>query len=207
MERSPDIDTRKPVSRQHEAQYFGYYGYPYYWGGAGLWGMGAYPGSLTAQGRIEEDLKAHASQATPKPDDCHLRSSNAVIGHHINATDGDIGHLEDLLVDDHTWAIRHLIVNTSNWWGGQRVLIAPHSIKDVSWSEAKVSVDLTRQAVRDAPAYAPAAQVDRQSEPAISGHHGRPGRSTIKARQHRPPSSVHHAVGDDVDAGSREGSP
>ncbi len=170
VERSPDIDTRKPVSRQHEAQYFGYYGYPYYWGGAGLWGMGAYPGSLTAQGRIEEDLKAHASHATPKPDDCHLRSSNAVIGHHINATDGDIGHLEDLLVDDHTWAIRHVIVNTSNWWGGQRVLIAPHSIKDVSWSEAKVSVDLTRQAVKDAPAYASAAQVDRQSEPAISGH-------------------------------------
>jgi hypothetical protein len=207
VERSPDIDTRKPVSRQHEAQYFGYYGYPYYWGGAGLWGMGAYPGSLTAQGRIEEDLKAHASQATPKPDDCHLRSSNAVIGHHINATDGDIGHLEGLLVDDHTWAISHLIVNTSNWWGGQRVLIAPHSLKDVSWSEAKVSVDLTRQAVRDAPAYAPAAEVDRQSEPAISGHHGRPGRSTIKTRQHRPPSNVHHAVGDDVDAGSHEGSP
>ncbi len=206
VERSPDIDTRKPVSRQHEAQYFGYYGYPYYWGGAGLWGMGAYPGSLTAQGRIEADLKAHASHATPKPDDCHLRSSNAVIGHHINATDGDIGHLEDLLVDDHTWAIRHLIVNTSNWWGGQRVLIAPHSIKDVSWSEAKVSVDLTRQAVRDAPAYAPAVQVDRQSAPAISGHHGRPGRSTIKTRQHRPSGSVPHAVGDDVDAGSREGS-
>jgi hypothetical protein len=168
--------------------------------------MGAYPGSLTAQGRIEEDLKAHASHATPPRDDCHLRSSNAVIGHHIKATDGDIGHLEDLLVDDHTWAIRHLIVNTS-WWGRQRVLIAPHSIKDVSWSEAKVSVDLTRQAVRDAPAYAPAAQVDRQSEPAISGHHGRPGRSTTKTRQHRPPSSVHHAVGDDVDAGSHEGSP
>ena len=207
VERSPDIDTRKPVSRQHEAQYFGYYGYPYYWGGAGLWGMGAYPGSLTAQGRIEENVEAHASHAMPAPDDCHLRSSNAVIGHHINATDGDIGHLEDLLVDDHTWAIRHLIVNTSNWWGGQRVLIAPHSIKDVSWSEAKVSVDLTRQAVRDAPAYAPAAEVDRQSEPAISGHHGRPGRSTIKTRKHRPPSSVHHAVGDDVDAGSHEGRP
>ena len=162
VEHSPDIDTRKPVSRQHEAQYFGYYGYPYYWGGAGLWGMGAYPGSLTAQGRIEEDLKAHGTHATPTADDCHLRSSNAVIGHHITATDGDIGHLEDLLVDDHTWAIRHLIVATSNWWGGHRVLVAPQWIKDVSWSEAKVSVDLTRQAVKDAPPYDSAAQLDRQ---------------------------------------------
>ena len=65
-------------------------------------GHGRYPGSLTAQGRIEEDLKAHGTHATPTPDDCHLRSSNAVIGHHIKATDGDIGHLEDLLVDDYT---------------------------------------------------------------------------------------------------------
>jgi PRC-barrel domain protein len=97
MERSPDIDTTKPVSRQHEAQYFGYYGYPYYWVGAGLWGMGAYPGSLTVQGKIEEDLKAHANHVTAPRGDCHLRSGNAVIGHRINATDGDVGQLEDLL--------------------------------------------------------------------------------------------------------------
>jgi len=119
--------------------------------------MGAYPGSLTTQGRVEEDLKGHATHATPTPDDCHLRSSNAVIGHHIKATDGDIGHLEDLLVDDYTWAIRYLIVDTSNWWGGQHVLVAPDWIKDVSWPEAKVSVDLTRQAVKDAPPYDSAA--------------------------------------------------
>ena len=153
VERSPDIDTRKPVSRQHEAEYFRYYGYPYYWGGAGLWGMGGYPGSLTTQGRIKEDLKAHATHATSTTDDCHLRSSNAVIGYHIKATDGDIGHLEDLLVDDYTWAIRYLIVDTSNWWGGQHVLVAPDWITEVSWPEAKVSVDLTRQAVKAGPPY------------------------------------------------------
>ena len=165
--------------------------------------MGAYPGSLSAQGRIEEDLKVHATHATSRRDDCHLRSSNAVIGYHIKATDGDIGHLEDLLVDDHTWALRRLIVNTSNWWGGQRVLIAPHSIKDVSWSEAKVSVGLTCQAIKDAPAYTSAAQVDRESEPIISKHYRRPEHSTIKTRQHRPPSRVRHAVRD-IDAGSHK---
>jgi len=113
-----------------------------------------------------------ASLATSSRDECHLRSSNTVIGHHIEATDGDVGHVEDLLVDDHTWAIRHLIVNTSNWWGGQRVLIAPHSIKDVNWCEAKICVGLSRQAVKDAPAYISAAQVDRESEPINSEHYG-----------------------------------
>ena len=173
VEHSPDIDTRKPVSRQHESQYLGYYGYPNYWGGAGLWGMGAYPGSLTAQGRVEQDLREHGSLATPA--DFHLRSSNAVVGHHIRATDGDIGHLEDLLVDDDTWAIRYLVVNTSNWWGGRRVLVSPGWITDVSWPESSVSVDLTRQAVKDAPPYESAAKLDRQLERAIHEHSGRPG--------------------------------
>ena len=40
---SPNIDAHKPVSRQHEIQYLRYYGYPTYWGGANVWGMGAYP--------------------------------------------------------------------------------------------------------------------------------------------------------------------
>ena len=183
VEHSPDIDTKKPVSRQHEAEYFGYYGYPYYWGGAGLWGMGAYPGSLTTESRIEEKLKAEGAHATRTPDDCHLRSSNAVIGHHIEATDGDIGHLQDLLVDDYTWAIRYLIVDTSNWWGGHHVLVAPQWIVDVNWMEAKVSVDLTRQAVKDAPPYDSAAQLDRQREQEMYEHYGRPGYWTTKAHE------------------------
>jgi PRC-barrel domain protein len=184
VERSPDIDTRRPVSRQHEARYLRYYGYPNYWGGAGLWGMGAYPGSLTTQGRVEQHLKAHGSLASP--DDCHLRSTNAVIGHHIEAADGDIGHLEDLLIDDQTWAIRYLVVNTSNWWGGRRVLVPPEWITDVSWPETRISVDLTRQAVKDASPYESAARVDRQLEAMLLVH----GRA---AQGNRAPSTT---VGD-----------
>lgn len=176
VEGSPDIDTRKPVSRQHEAEYFRYYGYPYYWGGAD-------PASLTTEGRIEEDLKARGTHVTPTRDDFHLRSSNAVIGHYIKATDGDIGHLEDLLVDEYTWVIRYLIVDTSNWWSGYHVLVAPRWIKDVSWSNATVSVGLTRQAVKDAPPYDSAAQLDRQPEQGIDEYHGRPGYWTTKANE------------------------
>lgn len=125
VERSPDIDTRKPVSRQHEAVYFGYYGYPNYWGGSGVWGMGGYPGSLTIERRFEDERKARRAAAAKAGDDCHLRSGKAVTGYHVHATDGDIGHVADLLVDDHTWAIRYMIVDTSNWWGGHHVLVAP----------------------------------------------------------------------------------
>jgi hypothetical protein len=155
--------------------------------------LAAYPGGLTAQGRIEEHLKAQAD-APPVPDDCHLRGTNAVIGNHISATDGEIGHLQDLLVDDYSWAIRYLVVNTSNWWGGHRVLIAPGWIEDVSWSDAKVSVDLTRQAVKDATSYDSAVELDRQREQAVDEHGDRPGYWTLMASQGRPPSHRRDSV-------------
>jgi hypothetical protein len=190
VERSPDIDTREPVSRRRETEYLGYYGYPPYWGGAGLWGMGAYPGSLTTEGRFDEAVKARGTSAAHTPDDCHLRSCRAVTGYHIHARDGDIGHVKDLLVDDRTWAIRYLIVDTSNWWGGHDVLVAPQWIEAVSWRDAKVSVDLTRQAVKDAPPYDSAAQLDREQEQAMHEHYGRPAYWTTEASQDVPAPSA-----------------
>jgi hypothetical protein len=58
-------------------------------------------------------------------------------------------------LDDQTWAIRYLIVKTSNWWLGHKVLLAPQSIQDVSWLESKVLFNLTRQSIKEAPAYDP----------------------------------------------------
>ena len=88
-----------------------------------------------------------------RDDDPHLRSCKVVIGYHIEATDGDIGHIEGMLVDEETWRICHLIVNTSNWWLGHQVLIEPKLIKGVSWSAALVSLNVTRQTVKNAPIY------------------------------------------------------
>jgi len=182
VKNSPDIDTRKPVSRQHETEYLGYYGYPFYWGGAGLWGMGAYPGSLTTENAVQREMQARrrAESRLDNDDDSHLRSIKAVTGYHIQATDGEIGHVENMLLDDHTWAIRYLVVDTSNWWGGHHVLVAPQWIQRVSWADATVSVDLTRQAVKDAPPYDSAARLDRQQEMGVYEHYRRPGYWTTK---------------------------
>ena len=168
VEGSPDIDTQKPVSRQHEAHYSSYYGYPYYWGSEGLWGLGSYPGILPAA--VVAEAAASAPQSS---DDAHLRRCRELGGYHIQALDGDIGHVEDMLVDDRTWAIRYLTVDTSDWWGGHLVLISPHWVDEVSWSGSKVSVGLTRQAVQEAPPYDPSVPLDRALEEAIYRHYGR----------------------------------
>jgi sporulation protein YlmC with PRC-barrel domain len=172
---SPDIDTKQPVSRQHEAMYHRYFGYPFYWGGGGIWGMGAYPGSLTAEDAIEAEMMPTRSATIRMPADYHLRSCRDLVGHHIAASDGEIGHVQDLLVDDHTWAIRYLIVNTSQWWGEHQVLIAPPWIESVNSEDQKVKVLLSRDSVKGAPVYDPAAQLDREQEQAMYEHYGRPG--------------------------------
>ncbi len=198
---SPDIDTDKPVSRQHEMQYLGYYGYPYYWGGAGLWGAGAYPGSIltgVGYGAVDaefrhaqaQDAQAQAEDEQRQDDDPHLRSCKALMRYHIEATDGGMGHLQDLLVDEETWAIRYLIVDTSNWWLGHQVLIAPQWIQEISWPDATVSVNLTQQAVKEAPKYDSTVPLNREHEMALHAHHGRAGYWAAETRLESPRSAT-----------------
>ena len=108
-------------------------------------------------------------------DDPHLRSCNAVMKYHIQANDGEIGHVRGLLVDDETWAVRYLIVDTSNWWLGHQVLVAPQWILDVNWSRSHVSIDLSRKVLKDAPPYDVTSPLGRQQEVDLFEYYGRPG--------------------------------
>jgi len=182
---SPDIDTDKPVSRQNEQDYLGYYGYPYYWDGAGIWGSGLDPSAMApgfagyGVGRVERERELEAylrdERARHRNDDPHLRSCKAVTGYHIHATDGDIGHVSGFLVDDTTWAIRYLVIDTSNWWVGHKVLVAPAWIQGVHWSDQTVSVDLSRASIQAAPPYDAAGDWGRDQELRLYRHHGRSG--------------------------------
>jgi hypothetical protein len=176
---SPSINSDKPISRQYERGYLGYYGYPYYWGGMGLWGDQSYPSTRLSgmprppDGIYQGYLKSPSDGDTHA--DAHLRSCEAVKGYHLHAKDGDIGHVHGFLVDDSTWSIRYLIVTTSNWWTGHQVLLSPEWIRDVNWSESVVTVDLDRQAIKDAPAYDESEPPLRNTEAALYGHYGRQG--------------------------------
>lgn len=180
---SPDVDTDKPVSRQNEEQVLGHYGYPHYWGGAGLWGDGRHPQSMAPGHAHQEDDRAgrereleaglRDEKAHHRNDDPHLRSCNAILGYGIHATDGDIGHVAGFLVDDETWAIRFLIVDTSNWWIGHKVLIAPPWIQGVHWAERSVSVALDLESIRSAPAYDATVDWSNEQDLSLHRHYGR----------------------------------
>ncbi|MDA3923836.1 MAG: PRC-barrel domain-containing protein [Kiritimatiellae bacterium] len=66
-----------------------------------------------------------------------LRSMQKVRGYHIQGSDGEIGHVDDFIIDDETWAIRYLVVDTKNWWREKKVLVSPQWIERVSWDEAE----------------------------------------------------------------------
>lgn len=173
---SPDIDTHKPVSRQVEIDYSGYYGYPFYWGGSGLWGAYSRPQMVAVGYESDEpDTVAEDDANKYRDQDRHLRSANETVGYHIEAQDGEVGHLHGMLIDTDTLAIRYLIVNTSNWWLGHLVLIAPLWIKEVSWLNAKIYVDMTQQKIKDAPLYDPDVHVARELEGNTYRHYGRTG--------------------------------
>ena len=113
VEQSPSLATDQPVSRQQEEEYSRYYGYPYYWDGLGLWGAGMYP-RMAYLSAVDSTYGATATEAQPTSDP-HLRSAREVIGYEIQARDGDLGHVEDFIVDDESWVLRYMVVDTRNW--------------------------------------------------------------------------------------------
>jgi PRC-barrel domain len=167
IEKSPSLDSNKPVSRQFEEAYYGYYGYPTYWGGPFSWGPYPYP-------KRDREQRKESSQSK-KGWDLHLRSTGDATGHHIQALNGEVGHVEDFVIDDETWAIRYIVVDTHNWWPGKKVLVATQWIERVSWGERKVFVNLNRETIKESPAYTNESLLTRDYETRLYKHYDRKG--------------------------------
>ena len=103
-----------------------------------------------------------------------LRSVDEVIGYNIQATDGDIGHVEEFIVDDDTWIIRWFVVDTRNWLPGRKVLVAPDWVTRTSWGDRDVHVDVTRARIKDCPEYDPGLPINRRYEQQLYDYYGRP---------------------------------
>lgn len=164
---SPSLENDKPVSRQFEEAYYGYYDWPMYWGGPNMWGN--YPDIVPGREKWREYSEDE------KPWNPHLRSTQAVSGYNIQSTDGEIGHVEDFVIDDATWAIRYLIINTQNWWPGKKVLVATQWIERVSWSESKIVVNLSRELIKQSPEFTDQSLLSRDYEAGLHGHYSRQG--------------------------------
>jgi hypothetical protein len=168
---APDIDTDRPVSRQHEAEFNAYYGIAPYWTGPFLWGPYPYPGGLNVPPpSVLEEISARQGEIQ-RQGDSHLRSIEEVTGYVVGASDGEIGHVEDFLVDDGTWTVRQLVIDTRKWWPGRKVLVPPTVVDHVDWGERTVFVTVDRECVRGAPEYVPGQPIDATLEARLEAHY------------------------------------
>lgn len=149
IEDSPPIEADKPVSAQMERHYFEYYGWPYYWDGPFLWGPYPYPRTYAPPPVFDPP----ADVPRREKGDPHLRSVNAVRRYHIQALDQEFGHLEDFFFSDDNWVIRHILIDTRNWWPGKKVLLPREWISSIDWTHSQIHIDLDRETVKRAPEY------------------------------------------------------
>ena len=142
---SPLLENRCPISKRFEEAYSAYYGYPKYWSGSFAWGP---------RPNLERNKeKWNESPEDPQGWDPQLRGTDDVQGLTVQASDGELGQVDDFVIDDDAWDIRHLIIKTHTWWPGKRALISPRSIDRINWPESVVFVNLTRDEIKSSTAY------------------------------------------------------
>lgn len=175
VEDSPLIDTDKPVSRQQEESLHQHYGWTPYWAAPMAPGVAApYWGAIPSVPKSESGSAVEKSEATAAVtnEDPHLRSSREVIGYYVGAIDGDIGHVEDLLIDEENWTVHYLVIDTRNWLPGKKVLVATDWLQSVDWHTRKIAVDLERERIKSSPEYDPS-KLDRDYQERLYQHYGR----------------------------------
>jgi hypothetical protein len=144
IENSPLEESERPISRQFESAYFVYYGWPGFW--IGSTALGVVP-ILSLSG------PPAGVGALPEPvSDPHLRSTHDLIGYHLSASDGEIGHIAEFLIDERTWMATYLIVETGHWWAGKLIVVPSSAI--TTWDGRKAHLALSRQQLASAPEFA-----------------------------------------------------
>jgi hypothetical protein len=143
IEDSPSIESHRPVSRQFEEEYYRYFGWPVYWDTSGLSGQTAFP--IVPPPSIPDTTSHHGHN---QRDDIHLRSTKAVTGYQIQASDGPIGSVSSFMVNAGNWAIRELVVEAGHWYSGKKILILPKNIERISYDDSTVFVKLTKEDIQ-----------------------------------------------------------
>jgi uncharacterized protein YrrD len=171
VENSPDVDLDLPVSRQNEEALFAYYGWQNYWMTLPIGTRAGVPATPPpAPVTPDEALRANTEAGDP-----HLRSVDEVVGYDVEARDGDVGSVDDFIVDDETWALRYMVITTGNWLAGREVLVSPRWVEDIDWETSDVEVALSQRDIKESPAYEAAGPLPRDYEERLHEHYGMKG--------------------------------
>lgn len=173
IEAAPPVESNLPVSRQQEADLISHFNWPCYWGAYAP--LAAASGDEVNVASATDDLvptPRNEDGSIPDPD---LRSGREVCGYHVHASDGELGHIDDLIIDDEAWQIRYAVLELRNLLPGRKVLFAPQWLSQIEWGLRRVTTDRTQQQIQDSPPYDPDQPINRDTEGRLYDYHGRPG--------------------------------
>ncbi|WP_147425754.1 PRC-barrel domain-containing protein [Mucilaginibacter gracilis] len=150
IKNSPDIDTDLPVSRQQEEILHMHHSWENYWEST------FFGGGNTADAIPAVEVENANDDELPKATyDVSLQSAKNVSGYHIHAIGGEIGHLNNYILDDQTWTITDLVIDTANMIGGKKVLVPVSNVDALQWSNYEVYLNITPEAVENSAVYIP----------------------------------------------------
>jgi hypothetical protein len=181
IQNAPSPETDRPVSRQWEAAYFDYYGYPHYWASTQAWDPIGFPGVAAPPPGLGGPAQQPPADPSEQRGDPHLRSAREVASYSIESADGAIGEVDDFLFDDASWALRFFVIDTRKWLPGRHVLLSTEWIEEVNWERRFVRVAMTREEIRTSPDY-DARQFSEPQEESLYRHYGRTPRTAPRVQ-------------------------
>lgn len=174
VEGSPELVPELPLSREHEAEYNQFYRWPFYWS-VGTMNFHVAPKIEDASGAT---VPLEESPPTPRvhdPVEPSLRSLKDLTGYQLRAHGGDVGKVDDVLVDGTAWKIAYFVVDTNAFLPGGKTLVSPDWIERIDWDGESVQADIQRDAVETAPEFDPNSRLTKTYEGKLIRHHGKNG--------------------------------
>ncbi len=164
IESAPQIGADAPVSRRIERLLLEHYDWAAYWGGP--LDPTLTPAAVRIDGPTRETIESIEEE-------CHLRSAQEIQGYRIEAKDGEIGHVDDLVAESERWDLRYLVIKLSEWLPGHRVLFALPWVQKISYLERHLTVDASVELVKESPRFDPKQAIDPEVEVSLFRHYDR----------------------------------
>jgi len=93
-----------------------------------------------------------------------LRPIKDILNYKILATDGEIGGVSDLIVDDREMKLRYLVIDTGSWLPGRKVVLSTSWISSVAPEKQTVVMNIEKKRIKEAPEFTPDVDLDRSYE-------------------------------------------
>jgi hypothetical protein len=144
IEDSPPLSSDKPVNCQYDKEYNRFFGF--------MEGLNSLP--IMKSGKTDLDRQSEEEILEDERSwDQHLRSLSASTGLVIEAMDGEVGSIEDFIVEDKNWNVRYLVIKTLKWWPGKKLLVSPQWITMINWGTSKLFVNINREPFKELQEY------------------------------------------------------